>query len=69
MWPTHYAMHSFFIEKINNMSTNIENYLEIGCGHGLFLAEAIKKFGRKTKLRTDAKIGLVINSINYKFFN
>ena len=48
LWPTHYAMHSFFIEKINNMSSEVENYLEIGCGHGLFLAEAIKKFGKKT---------------------
>jgi len=44
LWPTHYAMHSFFIKNINNFKGNVNNYLEIGCGHGLFLLEAIKKF-------------------------
>lgn len=48
LWPTHYAMHSFFINKINNFNGNVNNYLEIGCGHGLFLLEAIKKFKNKT---------------------
>jgi len=47
LWPTHFAMHSFFIEKIKKTDSNIKNYLEIGCGHGLFLNEAIKKFGDK----------------------
>ena len=37
-------MYSFFIKKINNFKGNVNNYLEIGCGHGLFLLEAIKKF-------------------------
>ena len=44
LWPTHYAMHSFFINKINNFNGNGNNYREIGCGHCLFLLEAIKKF-------------------------
>ena len=44
LWPTHYAMYTFFIKNINNFKGNVNNYLEIGCGHGLFLLEAIKKF-------------------------
>ena len=44
LWPNHYAMYSFFIKNINNFKGNVNNYLEIGCGHGLFLLEAIKKF-------------------------
>ena len=43
LWPTHYAMYSFFIRKINLLKNDINNYLEIGCGHGLFLLEAIQK--------------------------
>ena len=44
LWPNHYAMYSFFIKNINNLKDSVNNYLEIGCGHGLFLLEAIKKF-------------------------
>jgi len=44
LWPNHYAMYSFFIKNINNFKGSVNNYLEIGCGHGLFLLEAIKKF-------------------------
>ena len=46
LWPTHYAMYSFFIKKITNFKINVKNYLEIGCGHGLFLVEVIKKFNK-----------------------
>ena len=48
LWPTHYAMYSFFIKNINNCKDNVSNYLEIGCGHGLFLLEATKKFKKIT---------------------
>ena len=48
LWSTHYAMYSFFIQEIQKKDLNIKNYLEIGCGHGLFLFEAIKRFKEKT---------------------
>tara|TARA_E500000178_G_scaffold337499_1_gene376754 strand:+ start:612 stop:1550 length:939 start_codon:yes stop_codon:yes gene_type:complete len=44
LWPTHYAMYSFFINEIKKKELRVSNYLEIGCGHGLFLLEAIKRF-------------------------
>lgn len=45
LWSTHYAMFSFFIDKLNSKNLKIKKYLEIGCGHGLFLYEVIKKYG------------------------
>ena len=48
LWPNHYAMYSFFIKSINNFKGTVNNYLEIGCGHGLFLSEAIKIFKKGT---------------------
>ena len=48
LWPTHYAMYGFFIKNISNFKGNVNNYLEVGCGHGLFLLEAIKKFKKAT---------------------
>ena len=70
LWPTHYAMHSFFIKKINNISTDVKNYLEIGCGHGLFLAEAINKFGEKTNYDiidiSETSIEITQSIINFK---
>ena len=48
LWPTHYAMYSFFIEKISNENSKIKNYLEIGPGHGLFLIQALEKLKKDT---------------------
>ena len=47
LWSTHYAMYSFFINEIQKKKLDVKNYLEIGCGHGLFLLEAIKRFENK----------------------
>ena len=47
LWPTHYSMYSFFQNEIKKKELEIDNYLEIGCGHGLFLLEAIKRFEDK----------------------
>jgi len=43
LWPNHYAMYSYFINIVRKIN-NIEFYLEIGPGHGLFLVEALKHF-------------------------
>jgi len=48
LWPTHYAMYSFFIEKIANKNLKIQNYLEIGPGHGLFLLQALRNLKKNT---------------------
>ena len=40
LWPTHYQMYQFFLNYINENASNIESYLEIGPGHGLFLKDA-----------------------------
>ncbi len=46
LWKNHYAIFKFFISKV--AKSQGENYLEIGCGHGLFFIEAIKNNGFKS---------------------
>jgi SAM-dependent methyltransferase len=43
LWPNHYAMYDFFISESRKI-TNVNSYLEIGPGHGLYLVESIKNF-------------------------
>jgi 2-polyprenyl-3-methyl-5-hydroxy-6-metoxy-1,4-benzoquinol methylase len=38
-WPNHYAIYDFFIEQTLRLQ-DVRNYLEIGPGHGLYLAAA-----------------------------
>ena len=40
-WPNHYKMFCFFRDCLEQVS--LENYLEVGVGHGLFTAEAIRR--------------------------
>jgi 2-polyprenyl-3-methyl-5-hydroxy-6-metoxy-1,4-benzoquinol methylase len=40
LWPNHYHMFRLYKEYL--VGKNIKTYLEIGAGHGLFLAEALK---------------------------
>jgi 2-polyprenyl-3-methyl-5-hydroxy-6-metoxy-1,4-benzoquinol methylase len=40
LWPNHYHMFRLFKEYLGGQ--NIKNYLEVGAGHGLFLAEALQ---------------------------
>ena len=48
LWPTHYAMYSFFNDKITKEGKKIKNYLEVGPGHGLFFLAALEKLHFKT---------------------
>lgn len=41
LWSHHYKMLSFFIDSFSKFNKNTKNYLEIGGGHGLYIAEAI----------------------------
>jgi hypothetical protein len=41
LWSTHYEIFSFFSAAIRERSNLIENYLEIGPGHGLLLEKAL----------------------------
>jgi SAM-dependent methyltransferase len=41
LWPTHYKMYTFLKRYIHKYVGSINNYLEIGPGHGLFLKAAI----------------------------
>ncbi len=43
MWPNHYEMYDFFIEQSQKL-INIKTVLEIGPGHGLYLAESVSLF-------------------------
>lgn len=46
LWRNHYGLFDFFIETIKEVNINkeINNYLEIGPGHGLHLVESIRQF-------------------------
>jgi SAM-dependent methyltransferase len=41
LWETHRAMFQFFSRNIHACAANIQSYLEIGPGHGLFLDRAL----------------------------
>lgn len=43
LWPNHYEILSFFLRASRSM-TGVGRYLEIGPGHGLFLANALEMF-------------------------
>lgn len=44
LWQHHYYILLFFLNSLPKYS-NVRRYLEIGAGHGLYISEAIKKFG------------------------
>lgn len=50
LWPNHYAIYDFFIEQSRKLK-DIKSILEIGPGHGLYLAESISFF---TNAQVDA---------------
>lgn len=41
LWKNHYMMFQFFVDRLREAG-DIRGYLEIGSGHGLYLAQAIK---------------------------
>lgn len=41
LWSTHYTIYNFFKEELEKNKNQINNYIEIGPGHGLFLKSAI----------------------------
>jgi len=43
LWPNHYSMYDFFISESKKIE-NVESYMEIGPGHGLFLVASIYNF-------------------------
>lgn len=43
LWENHYKIYTFFLDIVKRTENqNIEDYLEIGAGHGLFMAAAIE---------------------------
>lgn len=52
LWKNHYLMLRFFKDEIKKVD-NITNYLEIGAGHGLFLAEVLNVFQKALFLVVD----------------
>jgi ubiquinone/menaquinone biosynthesis C-methylase UbiE len=51
LWPHHYQLYSFFIDCIDRSSDGVQRYLEIGPGHGLFLAVAASNLHRARTLK------------------
>ena len=44
LWPNHYVIYDFFIHETETVKSRVKHYLEIGAGHGLFLASALETF-------------------------
>ncbi len=42
LWKNHYAIYSFFLDEVGRRRENVARYLEIGPGHGLYLAAALQ---------------------------
>ncbi|MDY6987194.1 MAG: class I SAM-dependent methyltransferase [Thermodesulfobacteriota bacterium] len=53
LWPNHYLMYDFFCREIVKAQDSVQTYLEIGAGHGLFLAEAMDAFKRASFVVVD----------------
>ena len=82
LWPHHYRVLEFFGEMIQHHRAPVRHYLEVGGGHGLYLAEAIRHLGdqadytvvdisesslQMTKALTSAsKVNYILSDI-YKF--
>ena len=49
LWKQHYDILRWFNLMIRKNCKNIENYLEVGGGHGLYISEAIKLIGDNAK--------------------
>jgi 2-polyprenyl-3-methyl-5-hydroxy-6-metoxy-1,4-benzoquinol methylase len=47
LWPHHYRVLEYFADVIQHHRTKIKHYLEVGGGHGLYLAEAIRHTGNQ----------------------
>lgn len=45
LWPNHYSMFNFFIDESSKLK-GVNNYLEVGPGHGVYLVESLKLFPR-----------------------
>lgn len=43
LWKHHYEVFSFFSENLKQYISDVQSYLEVGGGHGLFISEAIKQ--------------------------
>lgn len=41
LWKNHYSIYSFFLDEISQRRESVRRYLEIGPGHGLYLAAAV----------------------------
>jgi len=48
LWGTHYKMFKHFQSSIKNIEKDVDKYLEIGPGHGLYFQYALEYFGIKS---------------------
>lgn len=59
LWRQHFALFQFYKSEIRKLKfTPQDHLLEVGCGHGLFLAEMLQIIPRETKIdAVDISIG------------
>jgi 2-polyprenyl-3-methyl-5-hydroxy-6-metoxy-1,4-benzoquinol methylase len=49
LWWDQYQRFSFFADNLAQYNEQTKNYLEVGGGHGLYIAEALRQFNSETK--------------------
>lgn len=49
LWKHHYDVFDFFVSYLDELTRNVSSYLEIGGGHGIYLAEAMDILGEKAR--------------------
>ena len=52
LWPNHYRMFDFFLRESRRLA-DVHSYLEVGPGHGVFLAESMRNFPAATFAAVD----------------
>jgi SAM-dependent methyltransferase len=62
LWETHYLMYEFFNNALAKYRNRIDSYLEVGCGHGLFLLKAIKSLKSNTQFNA---VDISMTSIDF----
>ena len=50
LWGTHYQIFKFFQSKIKGLHSQVNSYLEIGPGHGLFLYSALEYLDKNSNI-------------------
>ncbi len=50
LWSNHLKIHHFYLGKLKSLKSKIDNFVEVGTGHGMLLAGACRVLKNETKI-------------------